>query len=117
MAVVVPTSVTIGAGVTKYTWASLANGDTGTPLAMPASADMTVQLLGTFGVGGSCRIEGSNDGGTTYATLDEADGNALNLTAAAIELVRENPELIRPNITAGDGATALTVILVAKRTT
>ena len=117
MAIITPTSVNIGAGVTKYTWAAMANGDTGKPIAMPAAADKTLQLLGTLSVGGACTIQGSNDDGTTYATLNDADGTALVLTALAISLIRENPSTIRPNITAGDGSTSLTLIVVAKRTT
>ncbi len=117
MAVITPTSSDIGVGITKITWANMANGDTGRPVVMPASADKTVQVIGTLGAGGNCKIEGSNDEGTTYATLNDADGAAADISALSIVLIRENPETIRPNISAGDGTTDLTVILVAKRTT
>jgi len=117
MAIIVPTSETLGAGVTVYTWAAMANGDTGTPLVMPASADKTVQADGNFGVGGSVAMQGSNNN-VAFGALNDADGSVIALTADTIlSMVRENPKFIRPAVTAGDGATALAVVLVVKRTT
>lgn len=117
MAARTPTSSNIGSRTTKYVWAGLLNGDTGVAVQMAASADMTIQLLDTLGVGGTCLIEGSNDGGATWAVLKSANGTALSMTALAIELIQPNPEFIRPRISAGDGDTDLIVIIVAKRTT
>jgi hypothetical protein len=100
------------------TWTGLANGDTGAPLpdAMLGFADRCVQVSGTFGTGGNCRIEGSNDGGTTYATLHDPGANALNIATAGLSQVLEMARTMRPNITAGDGTTSLTVRALLRRT-
>lgn len=112
------------------TWTGLLNGDDGAPFVCPNRADKSVQVLGTFGVGGNARIEGTNKqaysitpgtsgGGTNlllpttdFAPLNDPQGNALDVAAAKIEQVLENPNAIRPRITAGDGTTSLTVIML-----
>ena len=99
----------------KATWSGLANGDTGTPLNFPPGTDRTVQVLGTFGTGGHLKIEGSLDGGTTWAVINDPTGNALDFRAAGIKAVMEHTLLIRPHVTAGDGSTSLTCIITATR--
>jgi hypothetical protein len=74
-----------------------------------------VQVLGTFGAGGNLRVEGSNDGGTTYATLTDPQGNALDFTSAKIEQITEVCELVRARVTAGDVTTSLTVAFLLRR--
>jgi hypothetical protein len=98
-------------------WSGLLNGDTGAPVDWSEYADRSVQLSGTLGVGGNCRIEGSNDPdtATTYATLNDAGGTALDMAALKIEQVLESTRWIRPNITAGDGSTALVVRMFARK--
>lgn len=96
------------------TWALLANGDTGSPVEGVDFADRTVQIGGTFGVGGSVTLEGSNDG-TTYFALTDPQGNAVTKTAAGLEVLEESPRYIRPNVTAGDGTTSLTATIWARR--
>lgn len=98
------------------TWANMANGDDGTPLQMPGSADRTVQVFGTFGAGGNVRIEGSNDG-THWNTLRSANYTDLNITSAGIHQVVEVTRYIRPIVTGGDGTTSLTVCMLARRQT
>ena len=95
-------------------WAALANGDTGSPMEGVDFADRTVQIGGTFGAGGSVTLEGSNDG-TTYFALTDPQGNAITKTTAALEVIEEGPRYIRPNVTAGDGTTSLTVTLWSRR--
>lgn len=99
--------------LSRVTWTGLTNAtsDDGSPLFMDDFADASIQVKGTFGTGGSVRIQGSNDGGTTWATLTDPQGNDLNITAAKIEAITEFVEYIRPLITAGDGSTSLTVVL------
>lgn len=71
----------------------------------------TIEVTGTFGVGGNCRIEASNDIGTpTWYT-------ATNITAAGVYVINAGYYQIRPNITAGDGTTSLTVTLVSTLST
>lgn len=65
------------------------------------------QVTGTWGVGGSIQLEGSNDNANWFKLSPAA------LTANGIFSplgVTEVPKYIRPNCTAGDGTTALTVV-------
>lgn len=116
MATKAGTGVWVAKRVHKQTWSALANGDDGTWLTGAMLADKTVQVLGTFGAGGSISIEGSNDGGTTAAILNDSrgEGNPVTFTAADIRTILENPERIRPRVTAGDGTTSLSVIIVSE---
>lgn len=116
MATIAATGQWIGKGVHKWTATPLANGDQSTALTAPNLPDKTVQVTGTFGVGGSVQIEGSNDGGTTWHILNDTRGEttgAMTFTAADTRQLLENPERIRANVTAGDGTTALTVRIVS----
>lgn len=94
-------------------WTDLANGDAGDALRFCQYADKSVQVAGTFGAGGSLRLEGSNDG-TNWHALTDPQGNALNFTAAGIEAVTEATFYVRPRVTAGDGTTLLTATLLMK---
>ena len=115
MATITPTPATLGDYAIKMTWTPMANGDVGSPFDMMNYADRSVQVLGTFGAGGNLRWEGSNDLGTTWATLTDPQGNALDFTTAKIEQVMELAHWVRPKVTNGDGSTAITVVLVARR--
>jgi len=98
---------------TLVQWTNLGNGDTGQPFVTPYVLEKSIQVKGTFGAGGNCRIEGSNDvTSPTWAALNDSFGTALNITAAKISLILENTNQIRPNITAGDGTTDLTVTIL-----
>lgn len=120
MAVRTPTidrSQRYGVPVVVVTWTGLLNGDTGAPFAGIDFDLASVQIKGTFGVGGSINYEGSNDGGTTYGILGNQAGSAITKTAAAVEgNVVARALLMRPNVTAGDGSTNLTMIAVYSRT-
>lgn len=96
------------------TWSSLANGDVGSALEMPGSPDRSIQVVGTFGSGGNLRIQGSNDG-SNWSTLTDPQGNDINLTASKIEQIMEVVRYMRPNVTAGDGTTNLTVSILIRR--
>ena len=76
-------------------------------------ADRSVQFLGTFGTS-TLLIEGSNDGGTTWATLADPQGNALSKTAAGIEAVLEYTRAIRPSVAGGGSGSGLKVYLVVR---
>lgn len=79
-------------------------------------SDFSIQVIGTFGVGGSVKMQGSNEAApTNWADLNDPQANPLAFTAAKIEQVLENPRWIRPLVTAGDGTTSLTVLLWARR--
>lgn len=98
------------------TWSTMTNSgsDVGSAYENPGWADRSVQVFGTFGTGGTVLIEGSNDG-SNWATLNDAQGNALSITTAKIEEVSAVVRYIRPRISAGDGTTSLTVVLCARK--
>ena len=98
------------------TWTPLttANAD-GATMKYPEWADRTFSVTGTFGAGGTLVIQGSNDG-TNWFTLNSAAGaTAASFTAAGIKTMIELPLFVRPFVSAGDGTTSLSVILVARR--
>ena len=94
------------------TWPALAQGDTGDALPFSQYTDRSVQVVGTFG-GATLRVEGSNDG-TNWAVLTDPQGNDLLITSAKIEMITEATLYLRPNVSGGDGTTALAVILLCK---
>jgi len=97
------------------TWTPLTttNAD-GSPFEFPDWADNTIQVFGTFGAGGTILVEGSNDG-TNWATLTDSNGTALSLTAASVKTINERPRYLRPRVSAGDGTTSLTAVMLARR--
>ena len=114
MATIVPTVARLSDHHLRVTWASMANGDVGESIAsLYGHPDRSVQVKGTFGVGGTATIQGSNDAGVTFATLTDPQGTSLAVTSAGIKAVTEFVEHIRPSV-AGDGTTSLTVVLIAK---
>lgn len=94
-------------------WASMANGDDGESIGFSQYADKSVQVSGTFGAGGTVTIEGSLDG-VNWNVLTDPQGNDLNITQPKIEMVIENTLYVRPRVTAGDGTTSLTVVMLMK---
>ena len=102
--------------VSIFQWTPLTttNAD-GAPVGAVQFADRSVQVIGTFGAGGSITFQGSNDG-TNWASLFTAQGSAVALTAATqLKQLVEIPRFIRPFVTAGDGTTSVTAIMVARR--
>lgn len=96
------------------TWTGLDADDSGSPVSLIDYPDMAVTIEGTFSVGGSCTLQGSNDG-TNYYSLTDPQGNAITKTAGGIELVTEAPRYVRPLCTAGDGSTSIQVRIFARR--
>lgn len=114
MAVINYTILTRVKGIHIIAWLNLANGDTGSPFEGFAWPDKSVQVVGTFGTGGNCQIQGANMASSlVYAALNDPQGNVLDITTAKIETLLENTYWTRPSITAGDVATDLSVYLVA----
>lgn len=98
------------------TWGPMANGDVGVdPAALLGFSDRSLQVEGTFGVGGTVVWEGSNDG-VNFHTLNDPFGVALSFSAAGLKAVTEACQFVRPRVTGGDGTTALTVTSVFRRT-
>lgn len=113
-----PVDLASDRSVLKWAWTTtnrLANNDTTAPIRANDYGDRSVQVLGTFSTG-TFVWEGSNDGGVTWATLNDlSGGNPISKTAASIEGVAEVTELQRGKVTGGDGTTLLEVYLVARR--
>ena len=111
---VVDDTVADDGSVLKITWETLTttNAD-GVPVAIAKFGDKTVTFTGTFGVGGTVKLQGTNDG-TNWIDLADPQGNAISKTSASIEAVTENPWKIRPYVSAGDGTTDLDVIVIAR---
>ncbi len=115
------TSLTGLRGVRIWSWTHLKlEGDVGRPVACPNLPDKSIQLTGTFGAGGTVIIEGSNmvvddpSADATWATLNDASGNALSLTSAGIKQVLENTYWIRPRVTVQAVAMDVGVYLLAE---
>lgn len=99
-------------GRMNYLWSGLLNGDTGTPAGtMEHVADYTLQVTGTFGVGGSVALQGSNDGGVTFFALEDVTGTTIAATTNKIWRLSHITKQVRPIVTAGDGTTTVTVNL------
>lgn len=92
------------------TWGPMANGDTGQASPEGCWSQAWGTATGTFGVAGSVQLEGSNDG-TNWFKLSPA---ALTAAGSFLLAAQERPRFIRPHVTAGDGTTALIVIVKFK---
>lgn len=112
MATIASLGVWVSPHARRVSWEGLANGDDGSANGYAKLTSKTVQVSGDFGTGGTVEIEGSNDGGTSWNTLEDESGSALSLTAAGIHAIAAPPELIRPRVSAGDSVTALNVYLL-----
>lgn len=121
---IAPTTTNVGStGNFIVTWANMANGDVGLPWSAPDWADRNIQVIGTFGSGGRVAMQGSNkaapDAGTAsadYSPLNDAAGVPISVAAAGFAEISEVPYWTRPKVTAGDGSTSVTVIMMVRRT-
>lgn len=95
-----------------YAWAGLLNGDSGTPAGVQGKAvEYTLIVTGTFGVGGSVALQGSNDGSTFFA-MEDVTGSTIAATTNKMWRISHMPRQIKPVVTAGDGTTVLGVNIV-----
>lgn len=83
-------------------WGTMGNGDDGSWEYVGHLTDKCVHLAGTLT---DVDIQGSLDGGTTSAVLNDPQGNALADGTARIEQILENAPYIRPLVTTGTGVT------------
>jgi len=110
MADVIPVITDISAdnNVRKIVWTLTQADSAGYPIKFNAYRDRCVSFSGTFD-SGTVVLQGSNNGGTNWHTLNDPTGTDLSVTAAALFQVLEAPELVRPSVT-GEGATAAIVV-------
>lgn len=100
------------------TWTPLTTTNTdGAPISYASNGmgGVTFQVNGTFGVGGTLLVQGSNDGTNWYTLTDQAN-NPVSFSAAGLKTVRDQPLYIRPFVNAGDGTTSLTVVAALQKT-
>lgn len=97
------------------TWTLLTttNADSA-PTAFVGAGDRTVQVTGTFGVGGTAIVEGSLDS-TNWFQLRDPSSTLISFTAAGVKAVLEACPFVRIRVTAGDGTTSITAMLYHRR--
>lgn len=106
MTVIPAVSVEVQGESATITWPSIPNGSPGGAHPRLGYRSASFQATGLWGSGGSIRLEGSNDG-QNWAALTPAALTGAGLFAALG--AAERPKFIRPNVTAGDGTTTITV--------
>lgn len=103
--------------VKMFVWTPLTTTNAnGAPAEWVSYADRCIHFTGTFGVGGTVKLQGSNDG-VDWQDLTDRQGTAISRTAASIKQVTEGTRYVRPFVSAGDGTTAITASLVMRRAT
>lgn len=128
--VVIPTSETFKsplgvADTIRVMWTDMLKDDFGAPFAAPSWMKRDVQVVGIVGAGGKVLIQGSNFGtpplkpgwpttDAQYGSLHDTDGDVAEFAAAGFLRLLEAPLWTRPLISAGDGATLFTVIMVVR---
>jgi hypothetical protein len=118
MAAITPTIVDVpfkgeANHVKVYTWTPLTNANIeGVPVSFAKAENISGQLTGTFGAGGTFQWQGSNDN-VTFFNLLNWQGVAISRTANALDTFEDRPLYIKPKLTAGgDGTTSVTAILL-----
>ena len=101
-------------GLIEVVWETLTTTNRpGQGVQLARAPDKTVQALGTFGASASIAIEGSNDEGTTWFSCHDITNTVITLSAAGGALIIENPKMIRPVLSNGDGSTDVDVYIIA----
>jgi hypothetical protein len=97
-----------------YSWSPLTTGNAdGQGAGRVGAGERTVQIEGTFGVGGTVVIEGSLNG-TTWYQLHDPGNTLISFTAAGLRAILENVLFIRPRVTAGDASTSIVATLAVR---
>lgn len=100
--------------VASITWSGLnAASSDGSPSQWAEYADRSFTVTGTFGVA-TLTLQGSNDN-VNWFTLHDVTNTPLTATTPKLAQVLEITHYVRPLVTAADGTTNLTVILVMRR--
>lgn len=122
MAVIAPVVKILEKGdgsILAVKWSDLTTTNTsGTPVSAVEWADRTIQFTGTFGVGGTIKLQGTLDedpASSNYYDVTDPQGNAVSKTAAGIESITEIVRWIKPVVTSGDGTTSLNATLLMRR--
>lgn len=94
-------------------WENLQNGDDGEPFILSQYADRSVHVMGTFGVGGTVELQGSNNT-TDYIQLTDNLGNGLSFTTPTLRQVMEIVGSVKPSVTDGDGSTSISIYMLVR---
>lgn len=95
-------------GTVVYSWSPLTEADTAVEVVIHGATLLSIQIEGTFGVGGSVGLEGSNSVSgafSPYTTLS-------SFSAPGISPVEETSLRVRPTILAGTGVSVTIYLLV-----
>lgn len=106
-------------GAPLIIWAGLLNGDTGAAYKGAAGyPKKRVQVSGTFGAGGAVRVQGSMFGqleaSPVFDDMQDESATPLTFSVAGARATSDLVVQIRPEVTAGDATTDLTVRLLMK---
>ena len=99
-------------GITILTWEALGGADSGAPFALPYAAELTAQVIGTFG-SATVKLQGSNDGTNWFDLTKKGGTSAFSFTSAGGAASNEMPAFIRPSTSGGTG-TDVDVIVAVK---
>jgi hypothetical protein len=77
------------------TWVLTNTNVDGAPIDMRDYTIRTAQVFGTFN-SATVVAQGSNDGGTTWNTLTDRQGNAVSFTVDGLKTIQDLPALLRP---------------------
>ena len=94
-------------------WNSMGGSDEGAPLAMPASNDRSVQVVGSFD-GATVALQGSNDG-VNFSVLTDPQGISLNFNSPKIEVITELTRFIKPVVSGGGPLCSVNVIVLVRK--
>lgn len=104
----------IGNRAFYYRWDGLLNGDDGAPVELQDYVIGSMQILGAIGVGFNLNVQGSDE----LIPLNYVNITSMSTQTALGLIIPANlvhVRNIRPIVTAGDGTTNVSVILVGRR--
>lgn len=102
-------------GTLLHAWTGVTEADTFDKVYVGDADELSVQISGTFGSpGATVVVQGSNDDGATWFTLNDLGGTAISKTAAALVGIREKVRHIRLSASGGTGQ-SLNAYLLAQR--
>lgn len=114
MATIKPTITTLGRGdgsCVMLLWTPVTEADVCAAAEFPDLSDKSIHVYGTFG-GSSTAIHGSNNGGSSFAALNDPSSTVIAITTEKIKQILENTQQIKPVITGGTGQTLSVAVLV-----
>ena len=93
------------------TWTNVTNADTCHAVRFPEYSDRSIHVSGVFD-GGSVQIQGSNNGGVSFAVLSDPTETAIILASEKIRAILENTDYIMPVASGGGSFQSLIISLL-----